>query len=70
MLDARYMPKVLDHAQSEEILVLCPFWDLAGSCGMRTRLDGRPYEDHGHNQFGSTEECETTTRNAGEYAVL
>jgi len=45
VLDARYMPEVPDRTQSEEMFVLCPFWDLSRSRGMHTRLDGRPYED-------------------------
>ena len=69
-LDARYMSEVPDHAQSEEMFVLCPFWDLAGSCGMKTRLDGRPYKDHVHNQLGGTKECETAVCNARAYGIL
>lgn len=64
------MLEVLDHAQFEEMLVLSPFWDLVGSCGMQARLDGRPYEDRGHNQFGSTQECEIATHNTGAYGIL
>ena len=51
------MPEVPDQAQSKELSVLCPFLDLSGSCGMQNRLDGRPYEYHGHNQFGGAKEC-------------
>ena len=69
-LDARYMLEVPDHAQSEEMLILCRFLDLARSCGMQTRLDVIPYEDRGHNQFGSTKECEIIVYNVGAYGIL
>ena len=69
-LDARYMLEVLDHTQSEEMFVLCPSWDLTGSRRMQTRLDGRPYEDCGYNQFGGTNKCETAVRNIETYRVL
>ncbi len=48
-LNARYLSKVPDCAQSEEMFVLCPFWDFPGSCGMQTRIDSTPYEDHSDN---------------------
>jgi len=69
-LDARYMPKVPDHAQFEEMFFLCPFWDIAGPCGMQTSLDGKPCEDHGHNQFVGAKECKTGTHNIGAYEIL
>ena len=69
-LDARYMMKIPNHPQSEEMFVLCPFWDLVGPCGMQTRLDGRPCEDRGHNQFGGAKECEIAMCNFGAYRIL
>ena len=46
------------------------FWNFVGPCGMKTRLDVRPCEDHGHNKFGVTKECETVARNVGAYGIL
>lgn len=69
-LDARYMLEVPNCTQSEEMFVLCPFWDLAGSRGMQTTIDGRPCKDHGYNQFGGTKECVIATHNVGAYRVL
>ena len=69
-LDARYMPKVPDRAHSEEMIVLCPIWDLAGPCGMHIGLDGRPSEDHRHNQFVGAKECETVACYVGTYDIL
>ena len=63
-LDARYMPKVPDPTQPKEMFILHPFWDLAGSCDMPTRIDGRPCEDQDDNQLGGVEECEIATRNS------
>lgn len=70
MLDARYMSDVPERTQSKELFVLCPFWDLAGSCGLQTRLDGRPYEYHDHNKFGGAKECEVVARNTRAYGIL
>jgi len=39
-IDARYMPKVSNHAQFEEMCVLCSFQYLAGPCGVQTRING------------------------------
>ncbi len=49
MLNARYLSKVLDYAQSKGMFVSCPFWDSARSCHMQTTIDGRPYEDCNDN---------------------
>jgi len=70
MLDARYMAEVPNHTQSEEMFVLCPFWDLFGLCDMQTRLNGRAYDDRNHNQFRGTKECEIAVLNIGEYGII
>ena len=69
-LDARYMTKVPDHAQYEEIFVLCPFSNLPRPCDMKTRFDGRPCQDRGHKQFGGAKKCETSAHNIGAYKIL
>jgi len=33
-LDGRYFSKVSHCTQSEEMPILCPFWDSVGSCGL------------------------------------
>lgn len=45
--NARYFLKIPDHTQSEEILVLCSFWDSVASCGLYTGTDGRSSKDCG-----------------------
>jgi hypothetical protein len=37
-LDVGYMPKVSDRAEFEEMFILCPLWNLAGSCGVQQGL--------------------------------
>ena len=64
------MTEVLDFTQSKEMFVLCPFWEIVGPHGMHAGLDGRPNEDHGHNQFGGAEECEIVVCNVEAYGIL
>lgn len=69
-LNVRYMSEIPDRAQSKEVFVLSPFWDLAGSCGMETRIDGRPREGRSDNQLGGAKQCETVACNSRAYQIL
>lgn len=69
-LDARYLSKILDHAQSQEVFVLCSFWEPVGACGLQTRIDGIPHEDHSDTELVSVEECEKIACYSGTYEIL
>ena len=53
-----------------EVSILCPFRDPVGSCGMKTRIDGRPCEDRNDNQLRGAKECEIAVRNSRAYQIL
>lgn len=57
MPNVGYVLKISDHAQLEEVLVLCPLWGSARSCGMKSRNNVGAYKDHGDSQFGSLGKC-------------
>eukprot|EP00253_Pinus_taeda_P010514 PITA_10514 len=59
-----------DRAQSKEVYVLCPLWDLARACGVQTGIDDGPHEDRGDNQLGGAKECEIVARNPEAYWML
>ena len=55
-LDVGYLSKILDRAQSQEVYVLCSFWELVGACGLQTGADGRPRKDSDDTKLGSIAE--------------
>lgn len=69
-LDAGYLSKIPDHAQSQEVYVLYSFWELIGASGLHTRTNSRTCEDRGDIEVGSTKECETTARYFETYGIL
>ena len=68
--DAGYLSKIPNHSQSEKVLVLCSFWDPAGSCGLQTGTDARSSEDHDDTELGSAEECEIVACYLRTYEIL
>ncbi len=64
------MPHITDHSESEDVFILCPLWDLAGSCVVQARADGGPCQDHGNSQFEGPKECQIAVRNFGPYWVV
>ena len=64
------MSKIPDCAQSEEVLVLCSFWDRTGSRGLQKGTDGRPHEDHGDTELGGIKECEIVACYPRTYRIL
>ena len=69
-LNVRYMSKIPDCAKSEEVSILCPFWDPTRACGVQIGIDGIAREDHGDNQLGGAKGCETNVCNLGAYWIL
>ena len=62
--------EIPDRAQSQELSILCSFWEPIGACGLQTRTDGRPRKDHGDTEFESTKECEIVVLYPGVYGIL
>eukprot|EP00253_Pinus_taeda_P013462 PITA_13462 len=62
-----FIDEIPDHTESEEVSILCPLWDLFGSCRVQVRDDGGPYHDHGSSEFGGPKKCQTTMHNTREY---
>ena len=65
-LDVGYMPKILDRIEPEEMLIMCPLWDFAGSCGVQARTNGGPCQDHSNSQFGGPEESQIVSHSVIE----
>jgi len=70
MLDVGYVSQIPDRIESEEVFILCPLWDLAGSCGVQARADGGPCQACGDNEFGGPKECYEATHDVGTYKIL
>ena len=70
MPNARYMSKILDHAQSQEVSILRSFLEPIGACGLQTRDDGRTREDRGDSELGSAKECETVAPYSRTHGIL
>jgi len=68
--DVGYLSKIPESAQPKEVLVLCSYWNPIGSCGLETKTDGRPREDRGDTELGSTKKCKATVRYLSTYGVL
>lgn len=68
-LNAGHVLQILDCVEPEEVSIMCPLWDLVGSCGVQARADGGPSQDHGNNEFGSPKKCQTIACNAQAYRI-
>jgi len=59
-----------DHAEPKEVYVLCPLWDIFGSCCVQARNDGGPYQDLCDSQFGGPKKCSVVVCNTWAYKIL
>ena len=68
--NARYLSKIPNHAQSQEVSVLCSFLEPIGECGLQIGTNSRSHKDSNDTELGSTKECEVVVRYPGTCGIL
>ena len=65
-----YVLQTLDHPESKKMHLLCPLWNIIGSCGLQERIDDRSHQDNCYCQLRGPEQCKIASRDTGTYRVL
>ena len=59
-----------NRVEPQEVYIPRSLWEPVGTCGLQTRIYGRPHKDCSDSKFGSTVKCQIAVLYLGTYGVL